>query len=361
MASPQIKPEIDSEVMMSFAHKVVGDLAAAMSGPLLYIGDRLGLFKKLAEVGSATVAGLSQEMGLQERYVREWASAMVAAEYLKYDPLTGMISLPPEHAMVLANEESPVFTGGLSQMIPDQYRVMPRVMEAFKRGGGVPYSDFAEDTFVGTERLFRPGYINFLAQQWLASMPDIMNKLEAGAVVADVGCGRGAALLQVAARVPNSRFTGYDNYAPGIEYANENARKHGLSGRLSYEVRNSASLPQTAEFDLVMTLDCLHDMVDPEGCARSIRGALKPDGTWFVIEPNMADKLEQNINPIGRLFYSVSTLQCMTCSLAYSGAGYGAGMGPANVRKVAESAGFKHFRKLPIENPFNQFFEIKAS
>lgn len=190
-------------------------------------------------------------------------------------------------------------------------------------------------------------------------MPDVMRKLEAGAKVADVGCGRGAALLEIAPQFPKSRFVGYDNFPPCIDYANENAKKRGLSGRLSYEVRSSTGLPQTGDFDLVMTCDCLHDMVDPEACARSIRGALKPDGTWFCIEPNLADSLEQNINPIGKLFYSVSTLQCMTCSLAYKGAGYGAGMGAANVRKVAEAAGFKRFRKLPIENPFNQFLEIR--
>jgi 2-polyprenyl-3-methyl-5-hydroxy-6-metoxy-1,4-benzoquinol methylase len=359
MSTSTVQPEINSEQMMNFAFKVVGDLAAAMSGPLLYIGDRLGLFKALAETGPVTVEKLAANQGLKERYVREWASAMVAAEYLKYDPNTRSVSLPPEHAMVLAHDDSPVFTGGLAQMIPDQYRVMPRVMESFKAGGGVPYSDYADDTFVGTERLFRPGYLNFMAQTWLPGMPDVLSKLEAGAKVVDVGCGRGAALLQIAPKFPNSRFTGYDNYAPGIAYANENADKHGLSKRLNYEVRSATDLPQTRDTDLVMTCDCLHDMVDPEACARSIAGLLKPEGTWFCIEPNMADALEQNVNPVGKLFYSVSTLQCMTCSLAYNGAGFGAGMGAANVRKVAAKAGLTHFRKLPIENPFNQFFEIR--
>ncbi|MGH9404938.1 MAG: class I SAM-dependent methyltransferase [Terriglobia bacterium] len=359
MATPTAQPQIDTQQMMNFAHKVVGDLAAAMSGPLLYIGDRLGLFEALAKAGPVTAEQLAAEQGLQERYVREWASAMVAAEYLKYDPKTRAISLPPEHAMVLAEKDSPVFVGGLAQMIPDHYRVMPRVMESFKAGGGVPYSDYSEDTFVGTERLFRTGYLNFMAQAWLPAMPEVLRKLEAGAKVVDVGCGRGAALLEIAPNFPSSRYTGYDNYAPGIAYANENARKRGLSGQLHYEVLNAADLPQTRDADLVLTCDCLHDMVDPEGCARSIEGLLNADGTWFCIEPNVADALEQNVNPIGKLFYSVSTMQCMTCSLAYHGAAYGAGMGAANVRKVAEKAGFSHFRRLPIENPFNQFFEIR--
>ncbi len=359
MATATGLPAVNSEAMMQFAFKVVGDLAAAMSGPLIYVGDSMGLFKALSESGPITALELADKVELNERYVREWASALVAAEYLKYDPQTCRISLPLEHAMVLAHEGSPVFVGGLAQMIPDHYRILPKIMEAFRRGGGVPYSDYSEDTFGGTERLFRPGYANFMVQKWLPTMPEVMNKLEAGAKVADVGCGRGAALLEIARAFPNSRFSGYDNYAPGIAYANENARSHGLSGRLSYEVRGATDLPQTGDFDLVMTCDCLHDMVTPEGCARSIRGALKPDGTWFCIEPNIADTLEANINPLGKLFYSVSTLQCMTVSLAHNGAGYGACMGAANVKKVAELAGFTRFRKLPIENPFNQYFEIK--
>ena len=357
MGSSVTSPNPDKT--MNFAFKVVGDLAAAMSGPLMYIGDRLGLFKALAEGNPLTVQDLAEKLGLKERYVREWASAMVAAEYLSYDPGTRKISMSPEQAMVLANEDSPFFTGGLSQMIPDHYRVMPRVMEAFRHGGGVPYSEYTEDTFIGTERLFRTGYLNFMAEQWFPTMPDVLKKLQDGAKVADVGCGRGAALLEIAPKFPKSRFFGYDNYAPGIEYANENARKRGLSDRLTYEPRNATDVPQTGDFDLVMTCDCLHDMVTPEGCARSIRGALKSGGTRFCIEPNVADSLEKNINPLGKLFYSVSTLQCMTCSLAYNGAGYGAGMGEANVRRVAALAGFTHFRKLPIENPFNQYFEIR--
>lgn len=352
-------PAINQDAMMMFAFKVVGDLSAAMSGPLMYIGDRMGIFKALSDGKPVTAAELAEKTGLKERYVREWASAMVAAEYLKYDPATQKITMPAEHAQVLANEDSPVFTGGLSQMIPDHYKILPRIMEAFRNGGGVPYSEYSEDVFVGTERLFRTGYINFMAAQWFPTMPDVMKKLEAGAKVADVGCGRGAALLAIAPRFPKSKFFGFDNYAPVIEYANENARKHGLSDRLTYAARNATDVPQSGDFDLVLTCDCVHDMVTPEGCARSIRGALKKDGTWFCIEPNVRDHLEDNINPLGRLFYSVSTLQCMTCSLAYHGAGYGAGMGEANVRRVTQLAGFTHFRKLPIENPFNQFFEIR--
>ena len=262
--------------------------------------------------------------------------------------------------MVLANEDSPVFVGGLAQMIPDHYHILPQIIEAFHRGGGVPYSAYTKDTFEGTERLFRTGYLNFLVQEWIPAMPQVKKKLEAGANVADVGCGRGAALLQLAQAFPKSNFVGWDNYPPNLDYANELAKKKGLDSRLRFEERNSNALPQSRDFDFIMTCDCVHDMVTPEGCARSIKGALAPEGTWLCIEPNVRDRLEDNINPLGKLFYSVSTLQCMTCSLAHNGAGYGAGMGEGNIRRITELAGFTKFRKLPIENPFNQLFEIRA-
>jgi len=346
--------------MMRFAHKVVADLAAAMSGPLIYIGDREGLFKALAN-RRLTVPELAAATGLQERYLREWSSAMVAAEYLEYDPATGQVWLPPERAMVLAQEESPVFCGGAAQMIPDHYRLIPQIRRAFHQGGGVAYAEYGDDTFEGTERLFRAGYRNFLAQQWIPAMPEVHRRLQEGAKVADIGCGRGQALAVLAKAYPRSQFFGFDNYPPVVRHANEMAAREGLSERLHFEVRASNDLPQTHDFDLVMTCDSLHDMASPEACAQSIAGALKPDGTWFCIEPNLADRLEANINPLGKLFYSVSTLQCMSCSLASGGAGYGAGMGPANIRRVAADAGLKNFTKLPIDNPFNQFFAMRAA
>lgn len=349
---------VDPAKVHDFCLKVVGDLAAAISGPLLYLGDREGLFRVIAEHGPMTVAALADRTGLQQRYLREWSSAMVAAEYLAYDPASGKISLPPERAMVLANENSPAFVGGMAQMIPDHYQLLPRLRQCLHQGGGVPYSDFSSDTFEGTERLFGPGYENFMAQEWIPAMPEVHRKLQAGAKVADVGCGRGRALMVLAQAYPQSSFVGYDSYAPGVEYANQQARAAGLGESVKFEVRKSDELPQTHEFDLVMTCDSLHDMHSPEAAARSIAGALKPDGTWFVIEPNMADALEDNINPIGKMFYSVSMLQCMSCSLASGGAGYGAGMGGGNVKKVAAAAGLKKFAKLPIEHPFNQFFAI---
>src|SRR5438270_5192098 len=347
------------EKTMNFAFRVVGDLAAMINGPLFYIGDKLGIFKAMDGAGPLTTHALAQKTGLNERYLREWLSAMTASEYVTYDPGTHSFTLPPEHAAVLAHEDHPFFVAGMMQMIPDHYRLIPDTTKCFQQGGGVPYSNFSEDTFIGTERLFRTGYINFLAHQWLAAMPDVYAKLKSGAKVADVGCGRGQALLALAKEFPKSTFIGYDNYAPGIEYANETAHKNGVGDRLHFEVCSANVLPQSADFDLVMTCDCVHDMVSPEACARSISGMLAPGGTWFCIESNVKCKLEENIGAVAKLFYSVSTVQCMSCSLAHGGAGYGAAMGAANIERVTKLAGFTHFCRLDIENPFNQFFEIK--
>ena len=352
-----IAPNLDQA--LQFAFKVVGDLAAAMNTPLIYIGDRLGIFKAMADGKPVDSEELAQKTGLTERYLREWMKAMIAAEYLSYNPDTGRASLSPEHALVLAKDGSPVFLMGAAQMIPDHYSIIPKITEAFRKGGGVPYSEYTHDTFEGTERLFETGYNNFLTSTWIPAMPAVHSRLQSGAKVADVGCGRGKALLNMAKAFPKSQFVGYDNYGPNIAYANSLAAKEGVGDHLRFEERSANLLPQSGDFDLAMTCDCLHDMVSPETCARSIYGALKADGTWFCIEPNVRDKVEDNINPLGKLFYSVSTLQCMTCSLAYGGAGYGAGMGEGNARRVAQLAGFTQFKKLALENPFNQFFEIR--
>lgn len=341
--------------IMGFAFKVVGELGAALAGAHVYIGDRLGLFKTLAASGPVTTEQLAAKTGLQERYLREWAAAMAASGFIEYDPVSTTFTLPAAGAAVLADEDSPVFVGGMAQMIPDHYTVIPEILTAFRQGGGVPYTSYTKDTFEGTERLFRPGYINALVQQWIPAI-GMTDALTRGARVADVGCGRGQAICTMAKAFPKSTFVGFDNHAPGIAAAKENARAQGVSANTSWEARASTDLPQTAEFDLVCTLDALHDMVDPHAAGRSIYGALKPGGSWFIVEPNMSDKLEENINPVGRLFYSVSLLQCMTVSLAHGGAGYGAGMGPANAERVAREAGFKTFEVLPIEHPFNHYF-----
>ena len=352
-ASPKTEATNMDEVM-EFAFKVVGELGAALAGAHVYIGDRLGLFKALAD-GPLTSDELAAKTGLQERYLREWASAMAASGFVDYDPAARTFAVPPAKAAVLVDEDSPVFVGGFAQMIPDHYYVIPGVMDAFKKGGGVPYSSFSGDTFEGTERFFRPGYVNFLVDTWLPAA-GVVESLQRGAKVADVGCGRGQAVCTMSKAFPNSQFFGFDNHAPGIDAARENAKRLGAGANTTWEVRGSTELPQTADFDLICTLDALHDMVDPHGAGRSIYGALKPGASWLVVEPNVSDNLEENINPVGRVFYSVSMLQCMTASLAHGGAGYGACMGPGKIQQIAREAGFSKVEKLQIENPFNQYW-----
>lgn len=346
-------PSMDE--VMGFAFKVVNELGAAIAAPHVYIGDRLKLFRTIAQEGPLTVQQLAQKTGYQERYLREWAAAMAASDYLDYDATKQTFAVPPVKQAVLVDEDSPVFVGGFAQMIPAHYRVLPDVMKAFRDGGGVPYSEYGEDVYEGTERFFRPGYINFLVQAWVPAL-GIEEKLRAGAKVADVGCGRGQAICTFAKAFPNSTLIGFDNEPAVIARANENAKAAGVTKNATFEVRGSTELPQTGDFDLICTLDALHDMVDPHGAGKSIHGALKPGGKWFIVEPNVSDDLAENLNPVGRVFYSISMLQCMTASLAHGGRGYGACMGPAKIRQVAEEAGFKRFEKLPIDNPFNQYF-----
>jgi 2-polyprenyl-3-methyl-5-hydroxy-6-metoxy-1,4-benzoquinol methylase len=337
---------------MNFAFKVVADLAAAMAGPLIYIGDRLGLFKTLAEQGPMTVQQLAKKTGLQECYLREWTSAMATSQYLDYDPAAKTFGLNESQAMVLAQEGGPLFVQGFAQMIPDHYARIPGILRAMKEGGGVPYSEYGEDTFEGTERFFAGGYKNFLVQEWIPAT-GFEERLKKGARVADVGCGRGVAVITMAKAFPKSQFVGFDNYAPSVEAANEKAKAAGVAANARFEVCASTALPQNKEFDLICNFDSLHDMVDPEGCARSVLGALRPDGAWMVVEPNVSDRLEENIHPLGKAFYSVSMLQCMTASLAQGGKGYGACMGPGKLREIALQAGFRSHERLPVNNPFN--------
>ena len=340
------------EAIMNFAHKVVGDLAAAMSGPLIYMGDRLGLFKLLSKNGPLTLEQIAETSGLQPRYLQEWLAAMTASEYVTYDPKQKTFSLSPAQQMVLANEDSPVFVQGFAQMIPDHYGKIPQIMKHMKEGGGIPYSEYSIDTFEGTERFFRPGYKNFLVPEWLPAT-GYVDQLKKGVKVGDIGCGRGWAIITMAKAFPNSTFVGFDNYEPGLEIARANAEKAGVSANTRFEIAESDGLPQSGDFTLLCNFDSLHDMRDPEGCGRSVFGTLKEGGAWLVVEPNVSDKLEENINPIAKAFYSVSMLQCMTCSLSNGGKGYGACMGPGRLRSIAEEAGFKSVEQLPIDNPFN--------
>lgn len=349
---------LDQKQIEKIAFRVIGDTSGAFTMALAYIGDRLGLFRAMAGAGPLTSAELARRLNLQERYVREWLKAMVTSEYINYDADTQTFSMTAEQAFVLVNEDSPMFTGGLIQMAVPTTRHYEKLIEAFQHGGGVSYAELGPDIMEGTERLFRTGYVNFLTTEWLPAVPGLVDRLKAGIDVADVGCGAGQALIQMAKAFPNSRFTGFDNDAASIAKARKNAAAEGVANRVEFIQLSADQLPSHPQYDLICTFDCVHDMVNPRGALKAIRGALRNDGIYFWTEPNCSERLEEAINPIGRLFSTISPLHCMTVSLAHGGEGLGTVIGEGGARKLAQEAGFSRFEKLPINNPFNQFFAL---
>jgi len=355
-ASPKA---IDQNKVGTIAFKLIGDMGGAFSIALAHIGDRLGIFTAMHGAGQLTSQELADKTGLNERYIREWLNAMTTAEYIDYDTTTKKFSLSAEQGEVLANENSPFFVGGGLQMTaPTIYRT-PDIMEAFKNGGGVAYSAFGADVMTGIERFFRPGYVNFLTNYWLPSVPGLLERLNTGINVADVGCGAGQALIQMAQAFPNSKFTGIDNDRASIEHATQNAEDAGIADRVNFIRQSADALPADTKYDLICTFDCIHDMANPRGALSAIKNALSDGGVYLWSEPNCSDKLEENIGPVGRLFHNISPLHCMTVSLAHGGEGLGTVMGESKARELATEAGFGEFTKLQIDNPFNQFFALK--
>jgi SAM-dependent methyltransferase len=348
------------EKTMAFASRLIQDYGTANLAGLSYIGDKLGLFKSLAEAGPVTVEAFAQKTGMVERYLREWLSAMACARYVEYDPTHDTFTLPPEHAACLADPDHPAYLGSTFGMIPTSMSNAPRVAEAFVKGGGVPQEYYGEEFWCGFERMSRATFLNNLNQHWIPAMPDVHLKLQTGADVADIGCGNGQALLILHQGYPNTRCVGYDNYAPAIDTANDRARKAGIEGKVRYEVRDVVKgLPE--QYDLITTFDVVHDMVDPVGALRAIRAALKPGGVYLMGEFRFASDLAGNLNhPMGVFGYSASTLYCMTTSLSQNGAGIGAVMGEKKARELVEQAGFTQFKVLPIDNPIQVLYEIRA-
>jgi SAM-dependent methyltransferase len=353
------KPQLDWDRIRKFAGLVSNDIGAAMMGGLSYIGDRLGIFRALADGARFTSAELAQKTGLNERYLREWLGAMTAAGYVEYDPAAATFRMPPEHAMVLANEDSPFFMGGFVQMVMPNLSVVPKLREAFQKGGGVPQGEYPAETWEAMERASASMYKHRLARKWLPAMPQVVECLNAGGSALDVGCGSGRAAIAIAEAFPNARVFGFDVHPGSIERARANAKATGLERRVKFEVVDGTKLP-AGEFDFISTFDVVHDSVDPVGLVRSIRGALRPDGTYLMVEVNVSPRLEDNINPMGRMMYSVSTLYCMTVSLAQGGAGIGACMGEPKAREIGRQAGFTRLRRLPIEDMFSALFELRA-
>ena len=341
-----------------FLGKLVGDLGAAMSAALVGIGDRLGLYKALAGSGGMTPATLAQKTDTDERYVREWLSAQAAAGYVDYDAGSATFSLNEVQTLAFADETSPAhFLGGF-QVTRSVYKDLDKVVDAFKSGKGVGWHEHDPELFCGTERFFRTGYNANLVPAWIPALEGVDAKLRKGAKVADVGCGHGASTIVMAQAYPSSTFTGFDYHEPSVVAASASAAKAGVADRVKFEKAAAKSYPG-AGYDLVCVFDALHDMGDPVGAARHVRESLTPDGTWLLVEPFAHDTLEQNLNPVGRIFYAASTTVCTPASKSQEvGLALGAQAGPKRLEAVCREAGFTRFRKA-TETPFNLVFEVR--
>jgi ubiquinone/menaquinone biosynthesis C-methylase UbiE len=348
----------DQAKLDTFTERVFRDLSGTYISAMCILGDRLGLFKALADLGPATSAEVAARANVQERYAREWLSAMTCAAYVEYDPANQRFRLPPEHAAVLAEEGGPHFIAGEYEQLPALLGVLDLLTTAFRQGGGVPQTAYHESLYTGLDRNSVVLYRHVLVQEWLPRMPEIQAALERGIDVADVGCGGGRALIALAQAFPHSRFTGYDLHAPTIALARQNAEAAGVVDRVRFVLLDAADgLPES--YDLITTFIVVHDAANPRRLLRSIRAALKPEGTYLCVEVKASQKLEKNIGPMGAYCYSTSVLYCLTTSLAEGGEGLGtAGMPVSKVQELCTEAGFSSVRRLPIDLPFRQVFAI---
>src|SRR5690606_19797300 len=320
--------------------------------------DRLGLYRALARIAPCTSSELAAATDTAERYVREWLNAHAASHYIQYDPATARYSLTKEQAMVFADEDSPAFIAGGFQAALAAGRILDRATEAFRTGEGIGWHEHEHGVFHGVERFYRTGYLANLVQHWLPALDGVQAKLAAGARVADVGCGHGASTILMAQAFPASTFTGFDYHAESVAEARRRARAAGVESRCRFEIATAKDFPGTG-FDLICTFDALHDMGDPAGAARHARAALAPQGTWMIVEPYAADRVEENFNPVGRTYYAASTLICTPCSLSQEvGLALGAQAGEARTRAVVTSGGFTRFRAA-LSTPVNLVYEAR--
>jgi SAM-dependent methyltransferase len=346
---------VDDAKLEQFMGQVVTDWAASFSSALVLIGDRLGLYRALDEIGPVTPAELAAHTGTSERYVREWLLSQAAGGYVTYDPEGAIFGLTEEQAAALADPESPAYMMGGFQIANSIYADAPKLLERFRDGGGFGWGEHHHDLFEGTERLFAPGYRANLVTAWLPALDGVVEKLEAGARVADVGCGHGISTLVMAEAFRASTFTGFDAHDGSVRAARERAAG---TANASFEVAGADAFGGEG-YDLVCYFDALHDMGDPVAAVRHARKALTPGGTIMAVEPYAADRPEDNFNPIGRLFYSASTVVCVPNSLAGEGTALGAQAGSARTEEVFRAAGCTRFRRA-AETPFNLVFEARA-
>src|SRR5579885_524918 len=352
------KPAINPDKLMAFMGKLVGDLGAMASiGPML-VGEKLGLYKALAEKGPVNAAELTAATGTNERYVHEWLCAQAASGFVEYDSAKAKFFMTPEQAAALGAEESPFYFLGAVEVAVAMMKAEPTITEAFRTGKGVGWHEHDACLFRGTERFFRPGYMRHLLTEWIPALEGVKAKLEAGARVADVGCGHGASTILMAQAFPKSKFFGFDYHRPSIERARKSAEAAGVADRTTFDVATAKDFPGTG-YSLVAFFDCLHDMGDPAGAAKHVHSTLAEDGVWMVVEPFAHDAIENNLNPIGRVFYSASTFICTPASRAQEvGLGLGAQAGEARLRKVISEGGFRHIRRA-AETPFNMVLEAR--
>jgi len=348
---------VDQDKLNQLVSKFVGDLGASIQGPTILIGEQLGLYKALA-AGPMTSKDLGDKTGISERYAREWLAAQAASGYVNYDSATGRFWMSPEQKFTLTNEESPVYIPGAFYVVASMYKDQRKLADTYKSGKGFGWHEHHNDLFQGTLKFFKPGYIANLVSSWLPSLEGVVPKLQEGAKVADVGCGYGASTIIMAKAFPKSKFIGYDYHLESIETARNAAITAGVTENTDFEVALAKEY-KGKDFDLVTFFDCLHDMGDPAGAAKHVHDSLKPDGTWMVVEPAAKGTIEDNLNPIGRVFYNASAMICVPSSLSQEvGLGLGAQASDMDLQKVMQAGGFTRIRKA-TETPFNRVFEVR--
>lgn len=355
----QDRPEaIDQDRLEAFVGRFANDLGAVLHAATVLVGDRLGLYAAMGDGRPTTAGELADRTGCDERYLREWLATQAASGYVEYDADSGRFHLTPEQALALTSENNPFFAPGGLQVAASAIKDVDLVASAIRTGGGIAWGEHHSDLFEGTDRFFKPNYIGNLVDGWLPALEGVMDKLDAGARVADVGCGYGSSTLLMAKAFPRSTFVGFDYHGPSVDAARVAAEKSGVADRCGFEVATATDYPGE-DYDLVTFFDSLHDMGDPVSAAAHVRGSLAGDGTWMLVEPNAGDRLEDNLNPVGRIFYAASTMICLPVSRSQEvDMGLGAQAGEARIRDVVERGGFRRFRRA-AETPFNHVYEAR--
>jgi SAM-dependent methyltransferase len=350
---------VDFDKLMGFVFRCVDEVGATLNAGLVVMGDKLGYYRAMAASGPTTPARLAEDTGTAEPYAREWLNAQAAGSIVGYEPATGLYTLPPEQVVAFTDESSPAYLPGFFQIALGTVQDSWKIPDLARGGAGLGWHEHNHDVHEGCERFFRPGYNANLVAEWLPALDGVVDKLDRGAKVADIGCGHGASTIIMAQAFPRSTFVGSDYHEGSIQEARERAVSAGVADRVTFEVAAADAFTGTG-YDLVTTFDALHDMGDPVGASRHVRSAIADDGTWMVVEPMAGDHVEDNLNPVGRAYYGFSTLLCTPASLSQEvGLAIGTQAGPARIRDVVTTGGFSRFAKV-AETPFNQVLEVRA-